>query len=54
MTQLLDEAADALERRLFFEDFAARYEELRADEKAWASIESERRTESGALTDNLE
>jgi len=38
MTQLLDEAADALERRLFFDQLDARYAELRADPDAWAEI----------------
>jgi predicted transcriptional regulator len=51
MMRLLDEAADALERRLFFERFAARYDELRSDPTAWAEIEAERSTEAGALHD---
>jgi hypothetical protein len=51
MTQLLDEAAEALERSLFFQDLAARYAELRRDTDMWASIESERQAESGTLTD---
>ena len=52
MTQLLDEAADALERRLFFDQFSARYEALRADEAAWGEIELERAIEGGALRDH--
>jgi predicted transcriptional regulator len=52
MTQLLDEAADALERRVFFDRFSARYDELRADPAAWDEIESERLTESGAVRDS--
>jgi hypothetical protein len=51
MTQLVDEAADALERRVFFERFAARYEELRADPGAWGAIEAERAVERGAAGD---
>lgn len=51
MTQLLDEAADALERRVFFDQFAARYEELRANSAAWGEIETERAVESGAVRD---
>ena len=51
MTELLDEAADALERRLFFEQFRARYRELRRDSDAWAEIEAERAEESSALAD---
>jgi predicted transcriptional regulator len=51
MTQLLDEAADALERRLFFDQFSARYEALRADDAAWGEIEVERAVEGGAVRD---
>jgi hypothetical protein len=52
MTQLLDEAADALERRVFFDRFSARYEELRSDPAAWSEIDAERATESGAVRDS--
>ena len=51
MSQLVDEAAEALERRLFFEKLSSRFETLRADPKAWAEVEAERATESGALAD---
>ena len=51
MTQLLDEAADALERRLFFDRLDARFEELRRDAHAWDEIQGERRLEAGALRD---
>jgi hypothetical protein len=51
MTQLLDEAVEALERRLFFDQFATRYAALRADDEAWEEIESERRIEEGAVGD---
>lgn len=51
MTQLLDDAADALERRLFFDRFSARYEALRDDDAAWAEIEVERAVEGGAVRD---
>lgn len=51
MTQLLDEAADALERRVFFDRFSTRYEELRADPAAWGEIETERAAERGTLLD---
>lgn len=51
MTQLLDDAADALERRLFFDQFSARYEALRADDAAWGEIEVERAAEGGAVRD---
>jgi predicted transcriptional regulator len=42
MTQLLDEAADALERRLFFDQLRNRFDELRADEAEWAGIRADR------------
>jgi hypothetical protein len=51
MTQLLDEAADALERRLFFDQLTTRYDDLRADPDAWAEVEAERSVESGATAD---
>ena len=51
MTQLLDEAADALERRLFFDEFSDRYEDLRQDAVAWSEIETERAAEDTAVTD---
>ncbi len=51
MTQLVDEAADALERRVFFDQLSARYEALHADGDAWSEIEAERVVESGALRD---
>jgi predicted transcriptional regulator len=52
MSQLLDEAADALERRVFFGQLAAGYEALRADSDAWGEIEAERAAESGTLRDS--
>ena len=52
MTQLLDEAADALEGRVFFDRFAARYAQLRQDADAWGEIESERAEESSSLPDH--
>jgi predicted transcriptional regulator len=52
MTQLLAEAADALERRVFLDRFSARYEQLRSDPAAWDEIEAERATESGAVRDS--
>jgi predicted transcriptional regulator len=51
MTQLLAEAADALERRLFFDRMDARYGELRSDPDAWDEIEAERSAEDGAIGD---
>ncbi len=52
MTELLDEAADALERRIFFDRFAARYAQLRHDANAWEEIEAERAEEASALSDH--
>ena len=52
MTQLLADAADALERRVFFDELSARYEELRATPDAWAEIEAERAVEAHALRDD--
>jgi predicted transcriptional regulator len=52
MTQLLDDAADALERRLFFARMTERYEELRGDGAAWHEIESERALEEPAVHDS--
>jgi len=51
MTELLDEAADELERRIFFDQLDAGYERLRADPVAWAEIEAERATDAGSLGD---
>ena len=53
MTQLLDEAADALERRVFFDQFSARYQQLRSDRVAWGEIDAERAIEGGAVGDDL-
>jgi len=52
MSQLVDEAADALERRVFFDRLSARYAQLRADGAAWREVEAERAAESGALSDS--
>ena len=51
MTQLLDEAADALERRLFLGEMNERFSVLRHDAAAWAAIEAERAVEHGAASD---
>ena len=51
MTQLLDDAAEALERQVFFAQLSARYDELRADPVAWADLERERELESAVLHD---
>lgn len=51
MARLLDEAADALERRIFFDQFSTRYAELRDDPEEWREIEGERGAERSALRD---
>ena len=51
MTRVLDEAVDALERRVFFEQLNRRFGELRQDLQAWAEIEAERRVEEMARGD---
>jgi hypothetical protein len=51
MTAVVDDALDALERRVFFEGFNNRYGELREDKAAWAELEAERAAEEGALRD---
>lgn len=54
MTQLLEEAAEALERALFFQELGTRYGVLREDPVAWGQIEAERDAEHGALRDRSE
>ena len=51
MSQLVDEAADALERRVFFDQLSARYEALHGDSAAWDEITAERDVESASLRD---
>ena len=52
MTRVLDDAVEALERKVFFDQFNRRYQELRDDSAAWSAIEEERRVEDGALRDD--
>lgn len=51
MTRVLDDAVEALERRIFFDAFNRRYQELRDDPEAWAEIDKERRFEEGVVGD---
>lgn len=51
MTSILDDAVEALERKMFFDRLNRRYQELRDDSAAWSEIEQERRVEEGALED---
>ncbi len=52
MTDLLDEALDALERKVFFEALNARYRELQDEPTSWADTEAERHVEEGSLRDS--
>lgn len=54
MTAVVDDALDALERRVFFDAFNNRYGKLREDEDAWTEIGTERAAEEGALRDKTE
>jgi predicted transcriptional regulator len=51
MTRVLDDAVEALERKVFFDTFNRRYRELREDPVAWSEIEEERGAEESALRD---
>jgi hypothetical protein len=51
MTQLIDDAADALERDLFFTSFEDGFDVLRGDKRAWTEISAERRAEEASLSD---
>ena len=51
MTELLDDAASAVERDLFFTNLESRYESLRDDPVAWSSIVHERNIERGSIAD---
>lgn len=51
MTAVVEQALDALERRVFFAEFNERYRELRDDPLAWAEIETERDVEASVLHD---
>lgn len=54
MTRVLDEAVDALERKIFFDALNRRFEELRSDPEAWDAIEGERVAEDRAAQDRSE
>jgi hypothetical protein len=51
MSQLVDDAAEALERQMFFEQLTRGYEKLRNDPAVWAEIEAERTVEGSAIRD---
>ncbi len=54
MTELLDDAATALERELFFTQLETRFSELRDDPEEWRDILRERTIESPSLRDSSE
>ncbi len=54
MIVLLEEVADALERRIFFTQLSSRFSQLQEDAEAWAEIQDERRHESVSLGDDSE
>jgi len=51
LTDVVDEAVEAFERRVFFDAFNSRFQELRSDEESWREIMEERQEEDGALGD---
>jgi hypothetical protein len=51
MSQLVDDAAEALERQMFFDQLTSGYDGLRNDPGAWAEIEAERAIEGSTLRD---
>jgi hypothetical protein len=54
MMEVLDKALDAYRRKLFFEQMNEGYAELRADPKAWAEVEAERKLWEATLMDGLD
>jgi predicted transcriptional regulator len=51
MTIVIDDAVDALERKVFFQRLNLRFAEIHDDDAAWADLERERRLEEGSLSD---
>jgi hypothetical protein len=51
MTQLVDDAVEALERQIFFDRLTARYAELRSYPEEWERIEAERTEEERSPAD---
>ena len=52
MSELLDHAATAMERELFFTSLEDGFERLRSDPEAWAEIIAEREAEAPSLSDS--
>jgi predicted transcriptional regulator len=53
-SEVLDKALDAYRRKLFFDELNAGYAALRADPKAWAELEAERKLWDATLMDGLD
>jgi hypothetical protein len=53
MTEVVDDAVGALERRVFFDRLNDRFRELRADPEVWREVEAERAIEERSLGDGL-
>jgi hypothetical protein len=51
MSELLDHAATAMERELFFSALEQGYDRLRTDPAAWNEITAEREREAPSLSD---
>jgi predicted transcriptional regulator len=51
MTEVIDDAVEALERKVFLTRLNKRFGELRDDPAAWAGIERERALEERSLSD---
>ena len=54
MSEILDRALDAYQRKLFFEQLNAGYAALRADPEAWAEELEERKLWEATLLDGLD
>jgi hypothetical protein len=54
MREILEKALEAYRRRLFFENLNAGYAALKADPKAWAAMEEERKAWEATLMDGLD
>jgi hypothetical protein len=52
MVNLLEDAADDLERQIFFKEFSERYAQLREDPDVWAEFEEKRCSGSAVVRDS--
>lgn len=51
MTEVVDEAVEALERSRFFDELNSGFARLAADEADWAAVQAERSSEQESLAD---